>query len=61
MSGEAPTAAPFAMVGDAEAPVCVDGVCEAPAPEVPAPEGAAPADDATGGTTVTVTGRADLR
>jgi hypothetical protein len=30
MSGEAPPVAPFSMVGDGSAPVCVDGVCEVP-------------------------------
>jgi len=40
-----PVPAPFTMVGDAEAPVCVDGVCEVPAEavdHVPG-EGATPA------------------
>lgn len=47
MSGEARPATPFAMVGDAEAAMCVDGVCEVPAPASGSRNGgdAAPADD----------------
>lgn len=40
--GQKPAAHPFAMVGDADAPVCVDGVCEVPPSTV---DRAAPAED----------------
>lgn len=40
--GQTPAAPPFALVGDADAPVCVDGVCEVPPSTV---DRAAPAED----------------
>jgi len=32
MSDKTPAVPPFSMVGDAEGPVCVDGVCKVPGP-----------------------------